>query len=103
MKAVAVGTHLPTVDLLQPAILSAHELAGLREAQALFGELRSVLFEAIMPAIGGSRHHMSTRIYDLCNEITLNSRNFMSGHWRDAESIANAKLINGREVTHVSK
>lgn len=88
-------------EVLSPVTLTAHELAGLRQAHALYAELRSLVCEAIVPALGGASHPINARLYDLLSEVVFHSGNFGYRHWRGAEERAAGAWLKGREVSHV--
>lgn len=85
-------------SVIGPVSLSTSELIGLRNARALFDELRLLLTDAVLPAIGGARHPVSTRLTTLLGEIHLHSAGFLAQHWREADRFAEA-----REVANVDQ
>lgn len=80
-------------SVIDPVSLSASELIGLRNARAMFDELRSLLSDAVLPAIGGARHPVSVRLTTLLGEIHLQSAGFLAQHWREADRFAEAKEV----------
>lgn len=102
MSRKAIQSSALSGAVLSPVILTASELAGLRHAHALFGELRGLLCDAIVPALGGSGHPINARLYDLIQEVTFHSGNFGYRHWRGAEERARDQWLKGREVSHVA-
>lgn len=90
-------------DLLAPVTLTAHELASLRHASDLFREIRCLISDAIVPALGGSSHPINIRLNDLLSEVTLHSGNFCYRHWKCSEERAREQWMKGREVSHVSR
>ena len=103
MSRKSIQSATPSCEVLSPVVLTPHELAGLRHAHALYGELRNLLSGAIVPALGGSSHPINARLYDLLSEVVAHSGNFCYRHWRNAEDKANDQLMKGREVSHVSR
>jgi hypothetical protein len=83
-------------SVIGPVSLSTSELIGLRNARAMFDELRSLLTDAVLPAIGGAHHPVSVRLTTLLGEVHLHSAGFLAQHWREADRFAEAK-----EVTNV--
>ena len=84
-------------QIIDPVVISASELTGLRHAREMFDELRDVLTNAVIPAIGGIHHPVSVRVHTLLGEVHLRSGGFLASYWREAERFASAK-----EVSHVS-
>lgn len=80
-------------QIIDPVVISASELANLRQARAMFDELRDVLSNAVIPAIGGRYHSVSVRVETLLGEIHLRSGGFLACHWREAERFASAKEV----------
>ncbi|MFK3973744.1 hypothetical protein ACI2KS_23815 [Pseudomonas sp. NPDC087358] len=103
MTRQAIRKSTITGDVLSPVTLTASELGGLRHAHELFGELRGLLCEAIVPALGGASHPINARLYDLLSEVVFHSGNFGYRHWRDAEQKAGEQWRKGREVSYVSR
>lgn len=80
-------------SVIGPVSLSTSELIGLRNARAMFDELRLLLADAVLPAIGGARHPVSVRLTTLLGEIHLHSAGFLAQHWREADRFAEAKEV----------
>ena len=80
-------------SVIGPVLLSTSELIGLRNARAMFDELRLLLTDAVLPAIGGARHPVSIRLTTLLSEVHLHSAGFLVQHWREADRFAEAKEV----------
>jgi len=80
-------------SLIGPVTLSGSELIGLRNAREMFDELRSLLTDAVLPAMGGARHPVSVRLTTLLGEVHLHSAGFLAQHWREADRFAEAKEV----------
>ena len=80
-------------SVIGPVLLSTSDLIGLRNARVMFDELRSLLTDAVLPAIGGARHPVSVRLTTLLSEVHLHSAGFLAQHWREADRFAEAKEV----------
>lgn len=79
--------------IIDPVVISAGELNSLRQAREMFDELRDLLTNAVIPAIGGMYHPVGGRVYALLSEVHLRSGGFLSGYWREAERFACAREV----------
>lgn len=80
-------------SVIDPVSISTSELIGLRNARAMFDELRLLLTEAVLPAIGGAHHPVSVRLTTLLGEVHLHSAGFLAQHWREADRFTEAKEV----------
>ncbi len=80
-------------QIIDPVVISAGELENLRQAREMFDELRDVLSNAVIPALGDRYHSVSVRIETLLAEVHLRSRGFLACYWREAERFASAKEV----------
>lgn len=67
-------------EVSQGITLTAEEVRSFNHARKIYDELRGVLFDAVMPAIGGSHHPVSVRLYDLMQELHLHSGGMLARH-----------------------
>lgn len=78
-------------QVIDPVVISASELASLPQSREMFDELRDLLSNAVIPAIGGRYHSVSVRVETLLGEIHLRSGGFLARHWRESERFAMGK------------
>lgn len=77
--------NLPTVfliqgELLREVSLSPEDMARMNEARAKFKELRFILLNQVIPALGGWDNPIATEIEARIETITLGSDNFLWSH-----------------------
>ena len=80
-------------QIIDPVVISANELNSLRQAREMFDELRDLLTNAVIPAIGGIYHPVGGRVYELLSQVNLRSGGFLASYWREAERFASAKEV----------
>lgn len=80
-------------QIIDPVVISSAELESLRQAREMFDELRDLLSNAVIPAIGGQYHPVSVRVHTLLGEVHLRSGGFLANHWREANRFASAKEV----------
>ena len=80
-------------QIINPVVISANELNSLRQAREMFDELRDLLTNAVIPAIGGIYHPVGGRVYELLSQVNLRSGGFLASYWREAERFASAKEV----------
>ncbi|TBU71252.1 hypothetical protein [Phytopseudomonas daroniae] len=67
-------------ELAEGITLTREEVHHFNHARDIYDELRRALFDAVMPAIGGSHHPVSVRLYDLLQEFHLHSGGMVARH-----------------------
>lgn len=74
-------------EVSQGITLTADEVRSFNHARKIYDELRCVLFDAVMPAIGGRHHPVSVRLYDLLQELHLHSGGMLARHRQAMERL----------------
>ncbi|WP_296218661.1 hypothetical protein [Pseudomonas sp. UBA2684] len=93
MSAPALATVIPAAELVEGITLTREEVHHFNHARELYEELRRVLFDAVMPAIGGGHHPVSQRLYDLLQEFHLHSGGMLAKHRQAMERMDQEKEI----------
>ncbi|ENQ7722337.1 TPA: hypothetical protein ACXNR4_000029 [Pseudomonas aeruginosa] len=74
----ALRPLLPTDgDLVERVELSRHDIELFNHARDDMRQLRALLMESVVPALGGRGHPVVTEIHDLIERVFLHSGNFL--------------------------
>lgn len=79
--------------MADPVTITPQELASFDRARRSYMELRGLLLEAVAPALGGARHPVNARIYDLLQEVHAFSGGFLARHRAEMERAVTEKEV----------